>query len=98
MPRAITAEQNEELVKQVEEIEVKTTLYQMHPDKAPGPDGMTPAFFQKHWKIVGKDIVDMVQRFFTSGELCRELNATNIVLIPKKKGPTSMGDLRPIFV
>lgn len=70
VPRTVTAEQNEELVKQVEEIEVKTALFHMHPDKAPGPDGMTPAFFQKHWKIVGKDIVDMVRTFFETGEFC----------------------------
>lgn len=88
--------QNEELLKPVEDGEVKTALFQMQPDKAPGPDGMTPAFFQKHWKIVGKDVVQMVRNFFASGEISSELNATNIVLISKKKGPTMMSELRPI--
>lgn len=44
----ITAEQNLGLLKEVTGDEVKEALFQMHPDKAPGPDGMTPAFFQKH--------------------------------------------------
>ena len=29
----------------------------MHPDKSPGPNGMNPAFYQKIWSIVCKDIV-----------------------------------------
>lgn len=59
----------------------------MNPDKAPGPDGMTPGLYQQYWKIVGKDIVKLVRNFFSSGALLDDLNATNIVLIPKKKCP-----------
>lgn len=92
----ITEVQNEELMKPVEEEEVKRALFQMNPDKAPGPAGMTPTFFQKNWKIVGKDIVNMVRMFFTNGFLNEDLNLTNIVLIPKKKSPSVISDLRPI--
>uniref|UniRef100_A0A803QEK6 Reverse transcriptase domain-containing protein n=1 Tax=Cannabis sativa TaxID=3483 RepID=A0A803QEK6_CANSA len=42
------------------------------------------------------DIVRLVQDFFLTGSLPTGLNHTNIVLIPKKKQPTAMGDLRPI--
>lgn len=68
----------------------------MHPDKAPGPDGLTPAFFQKHWSIVGKDIIKLMRDFFETGEIIKGLNETNIVLIPKKKNPVSVTELRPI--
>lgn len=45
------------MLKLVEDIEVKEAMFHMHPDKSPGPDGMTPAFYQKFWRIVGNDVV-----------------------------------------
>lgn len=48
VPRKVTDAQNVELLATVRDEEVKTALFQMDPDKAPGPDGMTPSFFQKH--------------------------------------------------
>ncbi|XP_074351201.1 uncharacterized protein LOC141690330 [Apium graveolens] len=60
----ITEEHNMELLQTVTEDEVRTSLFQMDPDKAPGPDGMTPAFYQKHWSIVGNDVVGLVRKFF----------------------------------
>lgn len=68
----------------------------MHPDKSLGSDGMTPCFFQKHWKIVGEDIIKLVRNFFKDGMLNKEMNATNIVLISKKKCPSLNSDMRPI--
>ncbi|XP_060969491.1 uncharacterized protein LOC133036775 [Cannabis sativa] len=80
---SVTNAQNEELLKPIAEEEIKTALFQMHPDKAPGPD-------------VRAYLVKLVTNFFDTGCFPRELNETNLVLIPKKKNFTSMGDLRPI--
>lgn len=96
VPTTIMENQNAELLLPITEEEVKGALFQMHPDNSPGPDGMTPAFFQKHWNIIGGDIVQMVRKFFREGVLPNGLNATNIILIPKKKCPTKMTELRPI--
>lgn len=68
----------------------------MNPNKAPGPDGMIPTFYQKHWAIVREYVVKLTRKFFQYGVLDADLNRTNIVLIPKKKQTVTVGDLRPI--
>lgn len=92
----VTEEMNELLLKPFEKEEVRAALFQMHPSKAPGPDGMNANFFQKHWHIIGEDVsryvIDVINRY---GDM-NELNATHIVLIPKVKSPMSMSEFRPI--
>uniref|UniRef100_A0A803P2Y2 Reverse transcriptase domain-containing protein n=1 Tax=Cannabis sativa TaxID=3483 RepID=A0A803P2Y2_CANSA len=92
----VDEEQNNFLVRPIETQEVKDALFQMHPDKSLGPNGMNPKFFQKYWHIVGADVVACVQNFFMTEEMPVGLNDTNIVLIPKKKKPDDMSELRPI--
>lgn len=93
---SVTVAQNEVLMSPVSEEEVKAALFQMYPDKAPGPDGMRPGFYQKMWHIVGKDVVKITQEFFHTCEFPNGLNDTNIVFIPKNKSPMKMSDFRPI--
>ncbi|XP_060969989.1 uncharacterized protein LOC115713780 [Cannabis sativa] len=87
---------HEEFRQPVTEEEVKRAVFQMHPDKSPGPDGMTPAFYQKSWSIVGKDVIQMVHNFLATGEFEEGCADANIVLIPKNKKPENMTQLRPI--
>lgn len=39
------------------ENDIYKALFDMHPSKAPGPDGFTALFFQKNWSIVGREVV-----------------------------------------
>ena len=64
--------------------------------KAPGPDGYLGIFYHHYWDIIGNDVVCTVRDFFSTGRLVKALNATNIVLIPKKELPSTVGDYRPI--
>ncbi|KAK9992170.1 hypothetical protein SO802_027155 [Lithocarpus litseifolius] len=45
--RVVTGEMARKLVRPYTEEEVQTALFQMHPSKAPSPDGMSPFFFQR---------------------------------------------------
>lgn len=69
----ITREQNEELLAPIEEVEVKKALFNMHPDKSPSLEGMSPGFYQKFWKIVGTDVVQVVNEFFETGHFDSQL-------------------------
>ena len=53
-------------------------------------------FFIKNTRYCKKDVVDVVKRFFRNGRMLRELNAIEIVLIPKVKGFEVVSQFRPI--
>ncbi|KAL6143754.1 hypothetical protein ACLB2K_054449 [Fragaria x ananassa] len=88
----VTPAQNHELLSPYMDCEVKAALFQMHPSKAPGPDGMSPFFFQKYWHVVGPDVCTAVKSFLSSGALPAELNFTHKTLISKVSDPKSMAE------
>lgn len=68
----------------------------MAPDKSPGPDGMCPSFYQNYWSIIGHDLFMFIMNCYNNCAFPEGLNDTNIVLIPKKKVPERVSDLRSI--
>lgn len=68
-------------------------MFSLNKNKAPGPDGFSAGFFQRAWPVVGDEVCEAVMEFFISGRLLKEVNATILTLImKKKKSPSSMGD------
>jgi hypothetical protein len=68
----------------------------MHPLKAPGPDGFSACFYQKHWATVGREVRSAVLSFLNSGHFDNDLNSTHIALIPKASPSTKVTEFRPI--
>jgi ribonuclease HI len=81
---------------QFTEEEIKEVIQQMHPLKAPGPDGLPALFFQKFWHIVGRDVQNLVLEILNNNRSPEDINNTFIALIPKIKNPVTPKDYRPI--
>ncbi|XP_010451584.1 PREDICTED: uncharacterized protein LOC104733725 [Camelina sativa] len=92
----VTDNINRDLTRDISEAEVRKALFAMHPEKTPGPDGMTALFFQRFWASLKGDLVALVREFFRTGCFDPRLNETNICLIPKVANPQRMANFRPI--
>lgn len=57
----VTPKMNDLLLADYSDIEIKDAVFQMNPHTAPGPDGMSPLFFQRFWPVVG--------HYFKAGQL-----------------------------
>ena len=73
-------------------------LNQIHPTKAPRPDGMSAIFFQNYWGIVGKDVICMILNVLSSNMSMAEINKTNITLVPKIKKPPQRWQILDLLV
>ena len=87
---------NRKLIRPIYETEIKEAVFSMHPNKAPGPDGMSPFFFQRFWNIIKNDVIRAVLSFFRPGKILKAFNETLISLIPKVEHPIFVSQLRPI--
>lgn len=64
------------------------------PDKSPGPDGFTMAFYQKAWGIIKPDLMGAISHFHQHCHMVKSCNASFIALIPKKKGAIELKRLQ----
>ncbi|KAL0288910.1 UNVERIFIED_CONTAM: Retrovirus-related Pol polyprotein from type-2 retrotransposable element R2DM [Sesamum angustifolium] len=92
----LTEEEAYALIRPVTVDDVKTAMFDIEEDKAPGPDGFSSGFYKAAWPIVGEEISKAIMDFFTTGRLLKQVNATVLTLIPKVRTPHSVSDFRPI--
>ncbi|KAL0318219.1 UNVERIFIED_CONTAM: Transposon TX1 uncharacterized protein [Sesamum calycinum] len=92
----VTDEEASLLIRPITKDDVKTTVFDIEEDRAPGPDGYSSGFFKAAWPVVGEEITAAVMDFFTTGRLLKQVNATLITLIPKVCAPSLVTDFRPI--
>ncbi|GJZ58423.1 uncharacterized mitochondrial protein-like protein, partial [Tanacetum coccineum] len=92
----ISADTRLYMIRMVTNDEIKSFMFNIGEDRAPGPDGFTFALFKKSWEVVGNDIYNAVKDFFVNGKLLKEINHTFFDLIPKVSTPLKVNDYQPI--
>ena len=94
--QCITPEANADLIRSVTSEEIRSTMFGIDGDKAPGPDGFTSQFFKAFWLIVGCDVIEAILYFFKHNKLLPAFNSTIVAIVPKCKNPESMKHFRSI--
>lgn len=96
IPGKIDDQMNSMLLAPVSCGEIKAAIDGLGSLKAPGPDGLSGVFFQKHWETVKEEVSGAVLAFFEDEKLPGEINATLVSLVPKVPMAESLNQLRPI--
>ena len=76
--------------------ELEGVVFGMRKGKALGPNGFPIEFFQEFQDIINHDLLDVVQESYSNKEMLRALNATFLILIPKKEEANQLDFFRPI--
>lgn len=64
---------------------LKKMVFNLTRDSSSGFDGLSIAFYQCYWDIVGNNIFKIVQNFLRGNSLPKFITLTNLVLLSKKK-------------
>ena len=76
--------------------EIWAAIFGRNSDKAPGPDGFPSAFWAFSWDFVKNEVLGFFKEFHDQARFVKNLNATFLVLIPKKQTVEDFKDLRSI--
>lgn len=93
--RKVTLEQAQDMIRTVTDAKIKTAMFGISDDKAPGPDGHTAAFFKASWDIVQHDVCLTVREFFQTGQLLKQVKNNIISLILKVETLKKVNEYRP---
>jgi hypothetical protein len=77
--------ENEFLTQPFTHEEVRVAIFQMEHNKALGPDGFPPEFYQVFWPLIRDDLMALFSDFYHGTLPLNRLNFGNIILLPKKK-------------
>ena len=98
IPNMVSVHDNQRLTSIPTEEEIRSAVFAMDSNSAPGPDGFNGAFFQCCWNIIKKEVALAVKEFFVLRHVKRNLNSNFLVLIPKTENAAVIEKFRPIIL
>ena len=75
---------------------MRTAVFQMEHNKAPGPDGFPPEFYQVFWDLIKEDLMALFMEFHMGTLPRNSLNFGTIILLPKIKDAKKIQQYKPI--
>ncbi|XP_019430032.1 PREDICTED: uncharacterized protein LOC109337507 [Lupinus angustifolius] len=96
VPSLVHEEENQNLTKMPDDDEIRTAVFALNGDGAPGPDGYGGCFYQSFWNIIKHDVCNSVKQFFSQSWLMPNMNSNMVILIPKSTSADRIEDFRPI--
>ena len=78
------------------EEEVLATIARLHGEKASGRDGFPIVLWSFRWEFMKDEVMGFFKEFYEQKKFMRSLNATFLVMIPKKGIVEDIKDYKPI--
>jgi len=94
----VLQEEDDALISEFTETEVRDDVFQMEHNKAAGPDGFLVEFYQVFWNLIKDDLMALFTDFHKEDLNLYSLNFGIITLIPKIHEATKIQQYRPICV
>ena len=92
---SISDSDNDLLIGDFSEEEIRATVWSCDSSKSPSPDDFNFGFLKFYWDIIKKDVMAVVKDFVVNGHWPRGTNASFLCLIPKVENPSSSVNLDP---
>jgi hypothetical protein len=92
----VTIEQNAILDALPTLVEIRAAVKAIPNKKMPGGDGVPIEFFKHALPVIEEDLLVLVTEVFGSYQISRNLNTSQIVLLPKSRNRTQITNYRPI--
>ena len=92
----LSREEGTSLIRDFQEEEVKSAMFSMKSNSAPGPNGFGVHFFKSFWHVIGKDYFALFQDLHKGVLDIRRLNYGVITLVLKVQEANNIMQYRPI--
>ena len=98
LDKRVSLEDNNRLTALPSREAIRKVVFAFPRNKSPGLDGLTAETLQGCWEFIGQDCCNLVQSYWSSGKLSKQIAAAVIKLLYKGVDRTLLKNWRPILL